>query len=150
MRQILETEHHIAVPPMMYADPFYRITYLIKEQIRIHKWIEGEKGRQPLLGASQSRMDQSASEGVREVSPRYLIIPKFGPYGAVVRNWSESTESCWCRSDEAASASVRILIAFNSCSCCELGMDALDTCSELGPPGEEIARIAFVRIENFL
>ena len=30
---------------MMYADPFYRITYLIKEQIRIHKWIEGEKGR---------------------------------------------------------------------------------------------------------
>jgi hypothetical protein len=45
-RQILETEDHVAVPPMMYADPFYRITYLIKEEIRKHKWIEGEKGRQ--------------------------------------------------------------------------------------------------------
>ena len=32
-------------PPMMYADPFYRITYLIKEEIRKYKWIEGEKGR---------------------------------------------------------------------------------------------------------
>jgi hypothetical protein len=29
----------------MYSDPFYRITYLIKEEIRKHKWIEGEKGR---------------------------------------------------------------------------------------------------------
>jgi hypothetical protein len=46
MRQILETEDHVAVPPMMYADPFYRITYLIKQQIRTHKWLEGEKGRQ--------------------------------------------------------------------------------------------------------
>jgi hypothetical protein len=45
MRQILETEDHLAVPAMMYADPFYRITYLIKEEIRKHKWIEGEKGR---------------------------------------------------------------------------------------------------------
>ena len=45
MRQILDSEEHVAVPPMMYADPFYRITYLIKEQIRKHKWIEGEKGR---------------------------------------------------------------------------------------------------------
>ena len=35
MRQILEIEEHVAVPPMMYADPFYRITYLIKEEIRI-------------------------------------------------------------------------------------------------------------------
>ncbi len=46
MRQILETEDHVAVPPMMYSDPFYRITYLIKEEIRKHKWLEGEKGRQ--------------------------------------------------------------------------------------------------------
>jgi hypothetical protein len=30
---------------MMHSDPFYRITYLIKEEIRKHKWIEGEKGR---------------------------------------------------------------------------------------------------------
>jgi len=46
MRQFLETEEHVAVPPMMYVDPFYRITYLIKEEIRKHKWIEGEKGWQ--------------------------------------------------------------------------------------------------------
>ena len=45
MRQILETEQYVQVPPMMLADPFYRITYLIKEEIRKYKWIEGEKGR---------------------------------------------------------------------------------------------------------
>jgi hypothetical protein len=42
----------VAVPPMMYSDPFYRITYHIKEEIRKHKWIEGE--RTTLLGTSQS------------------------------------------------------------------------------------------------
>jgi hypothetical protein len=45
MRQILEIEDHVSVPPMMYSDPFYRITYLIKEEIRKYKWLEGEKGR---------------------------------------------------------------------------------------------------------
>jgi len=45
MRQILEIEEHVAVPPMMYSDPFYRIIYLIKEEIRKYKWFEGEKGR---------------------------------------------------------------------------------------------------------
>jgi hypothetical protein len=25
----------------VYSDPFYRITYLIKEEIRKYKWIEG-------------------------------------------------------------------------------------------------------------
>src|SRR5271157_5392022 len=33
MRQILETEEHVPIPPIMYSDPFYRITYLIKEEI---------------------------------------------------------------------------------------------------------------------
>jgi hypothetical protein len=46
MRQILDTEQYVQVPPMMLSDPFYRITYLIKEEIRKYKWIEGEKGRQ--------------------------------------------------------------------------------------------------------
>jgi hypothetical protein len=45
MRQILESEQYVQVPPMMLSDPFYRITYLIKEEIRKYKWIEGEKGR---------------------------------------------------------------------------------------------------------
>jgi hypothetical protein len=44
MRQILETEEYVQIPPQMYSDPFYRITYLIKEEIRKYKWIEGEKG----------------------------------------------------------------------------------------------------------
>jgi hypothetical protein len=39
MRQILETEEHVQIPPVMYSDPFYRITYLIKEEIRKYKWI---------------------------------------------------------------------------------------------------------------
>ena len=47
MRQILDTEQYVQVPPMMLSDPFYRITYLIKEEIRKYKWIEGEEG-QPL------------------------------------------------------------------------------------------------------
>jgi hypothetical protein len=45
MRQILDTEQYVQVPPMMLSDPFYRITYLIKEEIRKYKWIEGEKGQ---------------------------------------------------------------------------------------------------------
>jgi hypothetical protein len=45
MRQILDSENYVQVPPMMFADPFYRITYLIKEEIRKFKWIEAEKGR---------------------------------------------------------------------------------------------------------
>ncbi len=45
MRQILETEEHVPIPPLMYSDPFFRVTYLVKEEIRKYKWIEAEKGR---------------------------------------------------------------------------------------------------------
>jgi hypothetical protein len=45
MRKILETEEHVPVPPALYSDPFYRISYLVKEEIRKYKWFEGEKGR---------------------------------------------------------------------------------------------------------
>ena len=45
MHQLLETEGYVPVPPALYADPFYRITYLLKEEIRKHKWLEGKKGR---------------------------------------------------------------------------------------------------------
>jgi hypothetical protein len=45
MRQILAKEDYVEVPPPLYADPFFRITYLIKEEIRKYKWTEGEKGR---------------------------------------------------------------------------------------------------------
>ena len=46
MRKILETEEHVEIPPILYADPFYRISYLAKQEIRKYKWFEGEKGRQ--------------------------------------------------------------------------------------------------------
>ena len=55
MREILETEEHVAIPPMMYSDPFYRISYLIKQEIRQYKWIEGEKGRK--LSWEQARQE---------------------------------------------------------------------------------------------
>jgi len=45
MRKILESEAHVPVPPMVMSDPFYRMTYIMKEEIRKHKWVEGEKGR---------------------------------------------------------------------------------------------------------
>ncbi len=44
MRNVLETEQYVEVPPFMYSDPFFRITMLIKEEIRKYKWTEGEKG----------------------------------------------------------------------------------------------------------
>src|ERR1700744_1291237 len=69
MREILETEEHVPIPPMMYADPFYRITYLIKEEIRKYKWTEGEKGRK--LSWEQAR--QEWTQGYPEKNEKFLI-----------------------------------------------------------------------------
>ncbi len=44
MRNVLESEQYVEVPPFMYSDPFFRITMLIKEEIRKYKWTEAEKG----------------------------------------------------------------------------------------------------------
>jgi hypothetical protein len=63
MRRILETEDYVPIPPVMYADPFYRITYLMKEEIRKYKWIEGEKGR-PLSWA-QARQEWTDAHRAR-------------------------------------------------------------------------------------
>jgi hypothetical protein len=64
MRQILETEQYVQVPPMMMSDPFYRITYLIKEEIRKYKWTEGEKGR-------ELRWEQARKEWMDEYREKY-------------------------------------------------------------------------------
>jgi len=69
MRQILETEEHVQVPPVMYSDPFYRISYLIKEEIRKYKWFEGEKGRK--LSWKQAR--QEWMDTYREKYEKFLI-----------------------------------------------------------------------------
>ena len=69
MRQILETEEHVQIPPVLYSDPLYRITYLIKEEIRKYKWIEGEKGRK--LSWEQARQEWTAAH--REKYEKFLV-----------------------------------------------------------------------------
>src|SRR6266481_6462831 len=75
MRQILETEEHVPIPPIMYSDPFYRITYLIKEEIRKYKWIEGEKGRK----LSWERARQEWTDAYREKFEKFLIDTLYFP-----------------------------------------------------------------------
>ena len=75
MRQILETEEGIQVPPVLYSDPFYRITYLIKEDIRKYKWLEGEKGRK--LSWEQARQEWTQVHG--EMYEKFLIDTLFFP-----------------------------------------------------------------------
>ena len=75
MRQILETEEHVPIPPIIYSDPFYRITYLIKEEIRKYKWVEGEKGRK--LSWDEAR--QAWTEAYREKFEKFLIDTLYFP-----------------------------------------------------------------------
>src|SRR5260370_17967574 len=75
MRQILETEEYVQIPPIMYSDPFYRITYLIKEEIRKYKWIEGEKGRK----LSWERARQEWTDAHREKFEKFLIDTLYFP-----------------------------------------------------------------------
>ena len=57
MRKILETEEHVPIPPALYADPFYRISYLIKEEIRKYKWVEGGLFQGDIYSYSPKRPD---------------------------------------------------------------------------------------------
>ena len=75
MREILETEEYVPIPPIMYSDPFYRITYLIKEEIRKYKWVEGEKGRQ--LTWEQAR--QEWTKNYQETYEKFLIDTLYFP-----------------------------------------------------------------------
>ena len=75
MREILEIEEHVAIPPMLYSDPFYRITYLIKEEIRKYKWIEAEKGRQ--LSWEQARKEWT--DAYEEKYEKFLIDTLYFP-----------------------------------------------------------------------
>jgi hypothetical protein len=69
MRQILETEAYVQVPPTLYSDPFFRITYLIKEEIRKYKWTEAEKGR--ALSWEQAR--EEWLDAYREKFEKFLM-----------------------------------------------------------------------------
>ena len=82
MRQILETEDHVTVPPMMYSDPFYRITHMIKEEIRKYKWIEGEKGRQLSWAEARSEWTQAHREKYEKFLVDTLSLGASAPEGA--------------------------------------------------------------------
>ena len=75
MREILETEEHVPIPPMMYSDPFYRITYLIKEEIRKYKWIEGAKGR----ALSWERARQEWTDAYQQKYEKFLMDTLYFP-----------------------------------------------------------------------
>jgi hypothetical protein len=53
----------------LYPDPFYRITHLIKEEIRKYKWIEREKGRR--LSWEEARAEWT--EAYREQYEKFLV-----------------------------------------------------------------------------
>jgi len=76
MRQILETEQYVQVPPMMLSDPFYRITYLIKEEIRKYKWIEGEKDRQLTWEAARKEWMEKHREKYEEFLLDTMTFPE--------------------------------------------------------------------------
>ena len=89
MREILETEEHVAIPPMMYSDPFYRITYLIKQEIRKYKWIEGEKGRK--LSWEQAR--QEWTDAYQQKYEKFLIDTLYFPDANSEKESSAPSES---------------------------------------------------------
>ena len=99
MVQILKTEDHVAIPPMMYSDPFYRITYLIKEEIRKYKWIEGEKGR--ALSWPQARTEWT--EAHREKYEKFLLdtLPSAD---SITGKLSTETENQFQRAEDSAEA----------------------------------------------
>ena len=99
MEQILKTEDHVDIPPMMYSDPFYRITYLIKQEIRKYKWIEGEKGR--ALSWQQARAEWT--EAHREEYEKFLLdtLPSAD---SITGKLSPDTENQSQRAEDSAEA----------------------------------------------
>jgi|SRR6516164_6398196 hypothetical protein len=104
MRQILETEDHVAVPPMMYSDPFYRITYLIKEEIRKYKWIEGEKSR-ALSWTEEARAEWTATH--RKEYEKFLLdtlsFPNLIPAKGFAKEAKPSAQEALARTGAALS-----------------------------------------------
>ena len=56
---------------MLYSDPFYRITYLIKEEIRKYKWLEGEKGRKLSWEQARQEWTDAHREAYEKVPARH-------------------------------------------------------------------------------
>lgn len=45
INRVLETEDHVSCSPLEKEDFCFKVAFLIKEEIRRHKWIEGENNR---------------------------------------------------------------------------------------------------------
>jgi hypothetical protein len=73
---------------MMYADPFYRITYLIKEEIRKYKWIEGEKGRALSWPEARAEWTKAHREQYEKFLVETLSFPTLIPATACAREAS--------------------------------------------------------------
>ena len=79
------------VPPAMYSDPFYRITYLVKEEIRKYKWIEAEKGRK--LSWEQARKEWCDAH--YEKFERFLMDTlALAPVGPLEGQAAPETQQC--------------------------------------------------------
>ncbi len=59
LKKVLDSEDYVPVPPEMTADPFYRIAYLVKQEIRKYKWIQGEAGNE--MSWEEARKEWSAN-----------------------------------------------------------------------------------------
>jgi hypothetical protein len=70
---------------MMYADPFYRITYLIKEEIRKHKWLEGEKGRALSWKEARAQWTEAHREQYEKFLVETLSFPDLVPAPPLTR-----------------------------------------------------------------
>jgi len=103
MRQILEIEEHVAVPPMMYSDPFYRITYLIKEEIRKHKWIESEKGRHLSWKEARAEWTKAHRKEYEKFLLDTLSFPNLLPATSFPREANLSAEEAVARTGAALS-----------------------------------------------
>jgi len=63
----------------MYSDPFYRITYLVKEEIRKYKWLEGEKGRRLSWKEARAEWTEAHREQYEEFLVETLSFPNLVP-----------------------------------------------------------------------
>jgi hypothetical protein len=85
------------------ADPFYRITYLIKEEIRKYKWIEGEKGRPLSWPEARAEWTKAHREQYEKFLVETLSFPNLVPTTPFAKEANLSTEEAVARIGAALS-----------------------------------------------
>jgi len=85
MRQILETEEHVPIPPIMYSDPFYRdhLPYQRRDpEVQVdRRW----KRPQAFLGACSARMGGCLPRDVRKIPDRHSVFSWRNSSGGATR-----------------------------------------------------------------